>query len=90
MKVPFYEGSNICDWFDIIKTYPNKPWNWDYLSNNRFYKAKYQFIVRKYREYMSAYRIQQCWNRAISIPTNPICQRRIERDYEKCTGRSFC
>ncbi len=26
------------------------------------------------------------WNRAISIPTNPICKRKQKRDYEKCFG----
>ena len=51
---------------------------------------KVRFIVKRYKEYLSAYRIQQYWNRAISIPTNPICKRKQKRDYEKCTGRLFC
>ena len=49
-----------------------------------------QEIEKKYKEHLSAYRIQQCWNKAISIPTNPICQRKIVRDYEECTGKLCC
>ncbi len=64
----------------------NKPWDWGGLSRNTFAKAKQTFVEKKYKEYLSAYRIQQCWNRAISIPTNPMCKRKQKRDYEKCFG----
>ena len=70
--------------FDLVLSYPDKPWNWGNLSQNTFSKAKQRFIDRRYKEYLSAYRIQQYWNKAISIPTNPICQRKQKRDYEKC------
>ena len=73
--------------FDIVLVHPNKPWDWRELSYNTFSKEKQQFIDRKYKEHLSAYRIQQCWNRAISIPTNPMCKRKQKRDYEKCFGR---
>ena len=73
--------------FDNILAHPDKPWDWIGLSQNTFSKEKQQFIERRYAEYMSAYRIQQCWNRAISIPTNPICIRKIKRDYEKSVER---
>ena len=76
--------------FDNVLAHPDKPWSWKHFSANTFSKAKQRFINKKYKEYLSAYRIQQCWNRAISIPTNPICKRKQIRDYEKCTGRSFC
>ena len=76
--------------FDDYINSPNLPWVIDGIVMNSFKKEKQQFIEKKYKEYMSVYRIQQCWDRASSIPTNPICQRRIERDYEKCTGITFC
>ena len=72
--------------FDNILAHPDKPWNWYNLSRNTFSKAKQNFVEKKYKEHLSAYRIQQCWNRASSIPTNPICQRKQIRDYEKCSG----
>ena len=75
--------------FDIVQSHPNKPWNWRNLSRNMF-NNKARFIEKRYNEYLSAYRIQQCWNRAISIPTNPICQRQLKSDYEKYSGRLFC
>jgi len=68
----------------------DKPWNWNDLSQNTFSKAKQNFVDKRYNEYLSAYRIQQCWNRAISIPTNPMCKRKQKRDYEKCFGILFC
>ena len=76
--------------FDIVLAHPDKPWSWYDLSQNTFSKAKQQFIDRKYKEHLSAYRIQQCWNKAISIPTNPMCKRKQKRDYEKCFGKLFC
>ena len=76
--------------FDNVLSYPDKPWEWGCLSQNTFIKAKQQFIERRYKEYLFAYRIQQCWNRAYSIPTNPICKRKQIRDYEKCSGRLYC
>ena len=71
---------------DIVLAHPDKPWNWNDLSQNTFSKAKQRFINKRYKEHLSAYRIQQCWNRAISIPTNPMCKRKQKRDYEKCFG----
>ena len=61
--------------FDIVLAHPDKPWHWGWLSRNTFSKAKQQFIGKRYKEYLSVYRIQQCWNNAISIPTNPMCKR---------------
>ena len=72
--------------FDIVLAHLDKPWNWYSLSQNTFSKAKQNFVEKRYNEYLSAYRIQQCWNRAISIPTNPMCKRKQKRDYEKCFG----
>jgi hypothetical protein len=72
--------------FDIVLAHPDKPWSWGSLSKNTFSKAKKNFVDKRYNEHLSAYRIQQCWNRAISIPTNPMCQRKQKRDYEKCFG----
>ena len=72
--------------FDIVLAHPDKPWNWNDLSQNTFSKAKQRFIGKRYKEYLSTYRIQQCWNNAISVPTNPMCQRKQKRDYEKCFG----
>ncbi len=39
------------------------------------------FKERKCREHMAAYRIQQWWLRVTSDPRNPVCIRRLERDF---------
>ena len=71
---------------DDVLAHPDKYWDWNDLSQNTFSKAKQNFVDKRYKEHLSAYRIQQCWNRAISIPTNPMCKRKQKRDYEKCFG----
>ena len=65
-----------------ILAHSDKEWNWGGevgLSQHKFIKAKQQFIDRKYKEHLSAYRIQQCWNKAISVPTNPMCKRKQKK-----------
>ena len=76
--------------FDIVLAHPDILWDWYNLSLNTFIKAKQNFVEKRYNEYLSSYRIQQYWDKANSIPTNPICQRKQIRDYEKYSGRSFC
>ena len=76
--------------FDNVLAHPDKPWSWKHFSANTFSKAKQNFVEKRYKEYLSAYRIQQCWNLAYSIPTNPICQRKQKRDYKKCSERLCC
>ena len=83
----YYLSENPNITFDIVQTHSELPWDWNSLSTNTFSKAKKNFIEKRYNEYLSAYRIQQYWNRAISVPTNPICQRKIKRDYHQYAKR---
>jgi len=58
---------------------------------DKYVLKKYKKIIdKRYKEHLSAYRIQQCWNNAISIPTNPICKRKIKRDYQEYYEGLFC
>ena len=63
-----------------VLSHSEKPWDWHCLSENTFSESKQRFI-KKCKKHLAAYRIQQCWNKAISVPSNPICQRKNERDY---------
>jgi hypothetical protein len=56
-------------------TTPNK-----LLCEEYTYEEK-SFKERKYREHMAAYCIQQWWLRVTSDPSNPVCRRRLEREY---------
>lgn len=51
------------------------------LLQNYSYE-KETFEERKCVEHMAAYRIQQWWLRVTSDPRNPVCQRRLEREYD--------
>ncbi len=44
---------------------------------------KHNYIIQEYRKHLAAYRIQQHWHRINSDPKHPVCQRRLERDYEQ-------
>jgi hypothetical protein len=53
------------------------------LLDVEYIVEKQLFEERKRREYMAAYRIQQWWLRVTSDPRNPVCQRRLEREYDE-------
>ena len=55
----------------------------DYVDDNEFVVEKAAFLERRRREYLAAYRIQQWWMRVTSDPRNPVCQRRLEREYDE-------
>ena len=59
---------------------PDKPWEWDRISSNKFMKEKEEFIMKRYREHLAAILIQNAYKNAL---VNPNCQlgiNRIERD----------
>ena len=66
-----------------IREHPDKSWDWDWISMNKFTKAKEQFVNRKYREHMAAYKIQQ-WCLSILIsPHYKIGRKLIDRKYKE-------
>lgn len=52
-----------------------------YVDENEFVAEKAAFLERRRRDYLAAYRIQQWWWRVTSHPANPVCRRRLEREY---------
>ena len=54
-----------------------------YLLNQEYVYEKKMFEERKKREHMASYKIQQWWLQVTSHPNNPVCKRRLERDYEE-------
>jgi hypothetical protein len=53
----------------------------DLVSYNKFTAEKEAFLERRRRDYLAAYRIQQWWWRVTSHPANPVCRRRLAREY---------
>ena len=66
---------------DIIIDNPDKPWDWNFISMNPFTKEKEQFINRRYREYMAAYKIQQWWKERTLSPHYEIGRKLIYQKY---------
>lgn len=60
--------------FEIIEKNLNKNWNLTAILNNPFKKDKETFIIKYYRKYLSAYRIQLYWKRCRYNPEYLICQ----------------
>ena len=51
------------------------------LLANRFTAECADFIIAKYRQHLSAYRIQQHWYRIRCDPRHPVGQKKLEADY---------
>lgn len=69
----------------------NRIINWDInsVSFNKFTAEKRDFIERRYREYLSAYRIQQHYNLVATTPVYEMCRKRIALDYEREFGSDY-
>jgi hypothetical protein len=69
------EGIKMLQDHDVLK--PGKLLCEEYTHEEKSFKE------RKYREHMAAYCIQQWWLRVTSNPRNPVCIRRLEREYDE-------
>ena len=65
---------------EMIEKYPDKPWNWGYISMNEFQKDKELFIEEAYNKYIAAYKIQQWWKHITMSPYYAIGRKFIDRD----------
>jgi len=59
---------------EMIDNYPNKPWDWKYISRNLFTKDKELFILQTYKKHLAAFRIQQYYARAKYNPIYKLCR----------------
>ncbi len=67
----------------IIQDNPDKNWSWYNISRNKFTKEKEQFINRKCREHMAAYKIQQWCLSIIISPHYKIGRTMIDKKYKE-------
>jgi hypothetical protein len=68
---------------EFIKDNPIQNWDWKKISMNPFTKEKEEFINRKYREHMAAYKIQQWCLSIIISPHYKIGRRLIDKKYKE-------
>ena len=86
---------HLWDWFEIsqshnltmdyVERHPELPWNWTGMSWNCFDKEKIVFVEKKYREHLSAFKIQQWYRKIAENPHHKsgICKRRVNAAYDK-------
>ena len=70
-------NSNIT--MEMIDKYPDKPWNWNYISYNKFTKEKELFYQKYYRIYLATFRLQQYFNRMYDNPQYLFCRNRLDK-----------
>ena len=78
----YISGNTNITW-DIIRENPDKPWNWIAISDNKFQKEKHLFIEKEFREYITAYKIQQWWYKITMSPHYKIGRKFINKKYDE-------
>jgi hypothetical protein len=68
---------------DFVERHPELHWDWTGISRNDFKKSKNAFIEKKYREYLSAFKIQQWFHYIKLNPTYNYCRKRVNMFYDK-------
>jgi hypothetical protein len=53
---------------EFIKKYPDKDWNWDIIIDLSFKKAKKNFLLNKYRQYIE--KIEKRWRILFDLHSN--------------------
>ena len=67
---------------EFIKKYPKKPWNCGWVSRNLYKEEKDEFILKKYKEYLAAYKIQQFYFHRRLNPIYALCRNQVNRFYD--------
>ena len=66
---------------DFVEQHPEYPWNWD-----EFKKEKNTFIEKKYREHLSAFKIQQWFHHIKLNPNYRYCRKQVNMFYDTAFG----
>ena len=69
---------------DMIESFPDMFWDWEHISRNTFHKEREAFLLEKAKKHIAAYRIQQCYSNALTIPTNKLGEKHINKGYDEC------
>ena len=69
--------------WDIIESYPNKPWDWCGLSANPNMLLSNQDICHIIRICRATRTIQKIWRYVNTNPSYNVCQHRLFREYNE-------
>jgi len=75
----FYISRNPNITMEMIENNPDKPWDWDWVSENKFSKEKELFYQKYYHIYLATFRLQQYFNRMYDNPNYLFCRTRLEK-----------
>lgn len=68
---------------EYIEMHPEKPWNWTWISRNLYEKEKDIFILEKYKEHLTAYKLQQMYFHRRVNPEYALCRNQVNRFYDE-------
>jgi hypothetical protein len=68
---------------EYVEQHPEHPWNWHGISQNDFKKEKNTFIEKKYKEHLSAFKIQQWFHHIKLNPNYRYCRKRVNMFYDR-------
>ena len=70
-------------WMKYVEHHPEHPWDWSGISQNDLKKEKNTFIEKKYREHLSAFKIQQWFYHIKLNPNYNYCRKRVNMIYDR-------
>ena len=68
---------------EMIEKHPDKSWDWNRIAQNDMNISKEKFRLKKYREHMAAFKIQQLYMRAKYTPTYAYCRKLHMKFYDE-------
>ena len=68
---------------EYVEQHPEHPWDWSGISQNDLKKEKNTFIEKKYREHLSAFKIQQWFYHIKLNPNYNYCRKRVNMIYDR-------
>jgi len=68
---------------EYVEQHPEHPWNWNGISCNDFKKAKKTFLEKKYKEHLSAFKIQQWFHHIKLNPNYNYCRKQVNMFYDR-------
>ena len=69
-------------YWKFIQDNPERPWDWNEITNNNFAKEKTDFMIKAYHKHLMAYRIQYRWKNALVNPNCRVGINKIGRDMD--------
>ena len=67
---------------EIIENHPDKPWDWGGISQNKFTKAKNDFLEEEVKKYLAGVKINNFIFKCYFSPYTFVGKKRFKKDYD--------